>query len=73
MIHRFTFAFKRACDIQYASRSAPACNRCSGFDDITTVASGVTVSIAGKEINDGTLGFVKESLTRPWARTPLLH
>ena len=32
------------------------------FDDITTVASGKdSVSIAMKEINDGTLGFVKES------------
>ena len=32
------------------------------FDDITTVASGKdSVSIAMKEINDGTLGFVKDS------------
>ncbi len=44
------------------SRSAPMCNRCSDFDDIITVASGKdSVSVAMKEINDGTLGFVSIS------------
>ncbi len=61
-----SLASKRAfCDINTCfSRSAPP--RVT-FDDITTVASGKdSVSIAMKEINDGTLGFVKILLTRQY-------
>ena len=58
-----SLASKRACDInnmlpgQHLRVTAV-----QDFDDITTVASGKdSVSIAMKEINDGTLGFVKDS------------
>ena len=58
-----SLASKRACDINNMLHGqhlrVPAVQ---DFDDITTVASGKdSVSIAMKEINDGTLGFVKDS------------
>ena len=58
-----SLASKRACDINnmlYGQHLRVTAVQ--DFDDITTVASGKdSVSIAMKEINDGTIGFVKDS------------
>ena len=58
-----SLASKRACDINNMLHGQHLrVTAVQDFDDITTVASGKdSVSIAMKEINDGTLGFVKES------------
>ena len=58
-----SLASKRACDINNTLHGQHLrVTAVQDFDDNTTVASGKdSVSIAMKEINDGTLGFVKES------------
>ena len=58
-----SLASKRACDINNMLHGQHLrVTAVQDFDDITTVASGKdSVSIAMKEISDGTLGFVKES------------
>ena len=58
-----SLASKRACDINNMLHGQHLrVTVVQDFDDITTVASGKdSVSIAMKEINDGTLGFVKDS------------
>ena len=58
-----SLASKRACDINNMLHGLHLrVTAVQDFDDITTVASGKdSVSIAMKEINDGTLGFVKDS------------
>ena len=58
-----SLASKRACDINNMLHGQHLLvTAVQDFDDITTVASGKdSVSIAMKEINDGTLGFVKDS------------
>ena len=58
-----SLASKRACDINNMLHGQHMrVTAVQDFDDITTVASGKdSVSIAMKEINDGTLGFVKDS------------
>ena len=58
-----SLASKRACDINNMLHGQHLrVTAVQDFDDITTVASGKdSVSIAMKEIHDGTLGFVKES------------
>ena len=58
-----SLASKRACDINNMLHGHHLrVTAVQDFDDITTVASGKdSVSIAMKEINDGTLGFVKDS------------
>ena len=58
-----SLASKRACDINNMLHGRHLrVTAVQDFDDITTVASGKdSVSIAMKEINDGTLGFVKDS------------
>ncbi len=57
-----SIASKRACDINNMIRGQHLrVTAIQDFDDITTIASGKdTVSIAMGEIEDGTLGFVKE-------------
>ena len=58
-----SLASKRACDINNMLHGQHLrVTAVQDFDDITTVASGKdSVSIAMKVINDGTLGFVKDS------------
>ena len=58
-----SLASKRACDSNNMLHGQHLrVTAVQDFDDITTVASGKdSVSIAMKEINDGTLGFVKDS------------
>ena len=58
-----SLASKRACDINNMLHGQHLrVTAVQDFDDITTVASGKdSVSIAMKEINDGTLGFFKDS------------
>ena len=58
-----SLASKRACDINNMLHGQHLrVTAVQDFDDITPVASGKdSVSIAMKEINDGTLGFVKDS------------
>ena len=58
-----SLASKRLCDINNMHHGQQLrVSAVQDFDDITTVASGKdSVSIAMKEINDGTLGFVKDS------------
>lgn len=57
-----SIASKRACDINNMVRGQHLrVAAIQDFDDITTIVSGKdTVSIAMSEIEDGTLGFVKE-------------
>ncbi|MCH4081273.1 MAG: DNA-directed RNA polymerase subunit omega [Atopobiaceae bacterium] len=57
-----SMASKRACDINNMIRGQHLrVVDVQDFDDITTVVSGEDpVSIAMKEIEDGTLGFVKD-------------
>ena len=62
-----SMASKRACDINNMIRGQHLrVVDVQDFDDITTVVSGEDpVSIAMKEIEDGTLGFVKDALPNP--------
>lgn len=55
-------ASKRACDINNMVRGQHLrVTAIQDFDDITTVVSGTdSVSVAMEEIDEGTLGFVKE-------------
>ncbi|MCI1997642.1 DNA-directed RNA polymerase subunit omega [Olsenella porci] len=55
-------AYKRACDINNMVRGQHLrVTAIQEFDDITTVVSGEDpVSIAMQEIEDGTLGYVKD-------------
>ena len=55
-------ASKRACDINNMVRGQHLrVTAIQDFDDITTVVSGTApVSVAMEEIDEGTLGFVKE-------------
>lgn len=55
-------ASKRACDINNMVRGQHLrVTAIQDFDDITTVVSGADpVSVAMEEIDEGTLGFVKE-------------
>ncbi|ADK68096.1 RNA polymerase Rpb6 [Olsenella uli DSM 7084] len=55
-------ASKRACDINNMVRGQHLrVTAIQDFDDITTVVSGTDpVSVAMEEIDEGTLGFVKE-------------
>ena len=55
-------ASKRACDINHMVRGQHLrVTAIQDFDDITTVVSGTDpVSVAMEEIDEGTLGFVKE-------------
>lgn len=56
-------ASKRACDINNMVRGQHLrVTAIQDFDDITTVVSGTDpVSVAMEEIDEGTLGFVKEN------------
>ena len=57
-----SLASKRACDINNMIRGQHLrVTAIQDFDDITTVVSGKDpISVAMQEIEDGTLGFVKE-------------
>ncbi|HIY50587.1 MAG TPA: DNA-directed RNA polymerase subunit omega [Candidatus Olsenella avicola] len=61
-----SIASKRACDINNMVRGQHLrVTAIQDFDDITTVASGKDpVSIAMQEIEEDTLGFVKEDFDR---------